>query len=79
MITKTNLIGKVNAKYEIIKQGDIAVIGKKDMGEYGTQYVAWHYKENSDGTVDYFWGRYGSQEYAEECFDKKEHGIYSGD
>jgi hypothetical protein len=76
-MVKTDLLGMTIEGYTIIKQGDIAVIAECQI-PYGNQYVAWHYK-NNNGEVDCFWGRYGSREYAEECFEKKEKGVYSGD
>lgn len=73
-----NLVGTKNAGYTIIKQGKIAVIAKMET-PYGDQYVAWHYKTETNGKTDYFWGRYGDLEYVTECYNKKENGIYSGD
>ena len=67
-----NLIGTENAGFTIIQQGKEAVIGQRDQ-----EFVAWHYKiENNK--VNYFWGRYGSKDFAQEAFNKKENGIYSG-
>lgn len=68
-----NMIGKVVAGHEIIKQGSEAVIGCR---ESDGEYVAWTYDRE---TGSCFWGRYGSKEYAEDAFFKKENGIYSGD
>ena len=67
-----NLTGTKNAGYTIIKQGHIAVIAKNDH-----QYVTWHYKIDGN-TTEYFWGRYGSKEHVEDCYQKKENGVYSG-
>lgn len=70
-----NLVGTVNAGFKITKQGKEAVIGHR---ESDNMYVAWHYDIN-EGKANYYWGRYGNKEYAEECYYKKENGIYSGD
>jgi len=76
---RKELLGKIHAGYKIIQQGDIAVIGELQT-PYGTKYVCWSYKTHPNNEpVDYYWGRYGSKEYVEDCFYKKEHGIYSGD
>lgn len=70
---------KTQSGHVIIKQGRIAVIGKKDMGEYGTEYVAWTYSINSSGQPEFVWGRYCSTlEKAEERFNMKENDKYSG-
>ena len=73
-----DLVGTKNQEYIIIKQGKNAVLAKTVMPLIGDYYVAWDYKINN-GKPEYFWGRYGSKEYAEDCFNKKEAGIYSGD
>ncbi len=71
------LVGCVNAGYEVIEQGQRAVIAKK-IGKYGTEYVAWHY-HIEEGQPAFYWGRYGTDyELAKEAYNKKERGEYSG-
>ena len=72
-MNNNNLIGTENAGYIIVQQGRNAVIGQRNQEEF----AAWHYKiENNK--VNYFWGRYGSKDFAQKAFYKKENGIYSG-
>lgn len=70
-----NLIGTENVGYKIIQQGVTAVIGYSSRKD---EYVAWSYGIRN-GEASYFWGRYGSQEYAEKAYELKERGEYSGD
>ena len=70
------LVGCVNAGYEVIEQGQKAVIAKR-VGKYGTEYVAWHY-HIENGQPAFYWGRYGNYELAKEAYDKKERDEYSG-
>lgn len=76
-MAKKDLVGTKNAGYLIVKQGNDAVLGFRD-SKYGESWVAWHYDFNSDGEANYYWGRYGGKNYAEDCFNKKEQGEYSG-
>lgn len=69
-----NLLGTVNAGYEIIEQGRETVVGYHKGKD---EYVAWNYSTNGED-VNFYWGRYGGKEYAYQCFDKKEAGQYSG-
>jgi hypothetical protein len=74
-----NLIGTKNGRFTIIKQGDRAVIGEK-INEYmedGKEYVAWNYSVLNN-EANYYWGRYGTKKQAENAFNKKESGEYSG-
>ena len=70
-----SLLGYVNAGYEIIAQGEEAVVGyNKNIN----MYVAWNYSIRN-GEPDFYWGRYGLlKEEAVEAFRKKEIGVYSG-
>lgn len=72
------LIGYQNAGRTIIKQGKEAVIGVMDKGGI-VEYVAWSYHFNEKGQPDFYWGRYGTKETAEEAFRKKEAGQFSGE
>lgn len=68
---KTNLIGLINAGYEIIAQGIKAVIGYHKGKK---EYVAWTYNYyTNDGSPSFFWGHY-FQDYdsAWESFTEKE-------
>lgn len=70
-----SIVGSTNAGYTIIEQGKNAVIARSNsIPDY---YVAWNYWCEK-GVASYAWGRYGSYEYAKECFTKKEIGEYSG-
>jgi hypothetical protein len=71
----TNLLGTINAGYQIIKQGKRAVIGKNDNAP--DTFVTWSYKTDRTSTTDYFWGHYGNQKSAEKAFKKKENEAYS--
>lgn len=69
-----DLLYTTNAGYEIVAQGDEAVVGYHPGKD---EWVAWNYTIR-DGEVEYYFGRYGSREYVYDCFRKKEHGEYSG-
>lgn len=67
-----DLIGFENVGYKIFKQGKNAVIANR---EKDNQFVAWSYVMDKD-CPDFFWGRYGSLEYATECYIDKERANY---
>ena len=71
-----NLVGTKNAGFTIVKQGSEAVIGVR---ERDNLHVAWNYDFDKDGEPYYYWGRYGSEDYADEKYGMKESGYYSGD
>jgi hypothetical protein len=71
-----DLVGTKNAGFEIIKQGQKAVIGVR---EADGLCVAWNYRIDRSGEPDFFWGRYGRQIYAEDCYNLKEAGKFSGE
>lgn len=69
-----NLLRTINVGYEIVSQGEEAVVGYNPEKD---EWVAWTYMIEN-GKAEYCWGRYGSREYAYDCFRKKENNEYSG-
>lgn len=68
-----NLIGYVNAGYEIVLQGREAVLAHSKSKD---EWVAWHY-EIEDDKPCFCLGRYGGENSARIAFDKKERGENS--
>lgn len=75
MSNAAQLIGTTNGSFQIITQGETAVIAQKVSNP--EEFVAWSY-HIEDGKPHYYWGRYGSKETAQTAFSKKERGEYSG-
>ena len=72
-----NLVGTNNAGFEILEQGTNAVLAVR---ESDGMFVSWSYHlepKKGDWEASFYWGRYGTEEYARDCFNKKERGEYS--
>lgn len=76
MLMAGQLIGTHNGSFQIIAQGELAVIAQKVT--YPEEFVAWNYTINENGQPSYCWGRYGDKQSAQIAFSKKERGEYSG-
>ena len=65
-----------DTSFKVLRQGLQSLLAYSEAKD---EYVAWSADDlNNNGKLNCYWGRYGTFDYAKQCFDMKESGKYSG-